>query len=541
MDFGAIFYIAIGLIYFFGQAIGRYKLFEKAGKPGWAAFIPGYNHYIWLQLIGKPAWWVALVFIPIASTLVIVAMKIDLARAFGKHKLKEHAAALFLPFYFFPKLGFDEKVKYLGPADQQKNIPKKSGAREWGDAILFAGVSALIIRTFLMEAFMIPTSSMERSLMAGDFLFVSKVHYGARMPQVPLAIPFVHNKIKLGDFTMKSYLDFPQLPYYRTPGFARVQRNDVVVFNYPKHDIEALPDGAGKVKPTSMKENYIKRCVGVPGDVLEVRGGQVYIDGAQGYQPENMQKEFKVLGKPGTQFVTQKRIGKGKDLKGKTTRFVEYTFPQREDLGFRMLKAPIRAFVKEVYNYSDNPNWYINSLENQEFTLFMTDDVAEIIRKNPNVSKVEEVTKPKGQRDGGLYPALYRGVNARAFAEMFPWNIDYYGPLTIPSKGMTIDITDGKNYALYQRVITGYEKHDLERQESNGQVKVLLDGNPITEYTFEMDYYWMMGDNRHNSQDSRFWGFVPEDHIVGKPLFVFMSYESDFGLRLGRIGTKNVK
>ncbi|MEL6133527.1 MAG: signal peptidase I, partial [Bacteroidota bacterium] len=471
----------------------------------------------------------------------MVAMKIDLARAFGKHKLKEHAAALLLPFYFFPKIGFDSKVAYLGPADQQKNAPKKSGAREWGDAILFAGVSALIIRTFLMEAFMIPTSSMERSLMAGDFLFVSKVHYGARMPQVPIAIPFVHNKVKLGSFTMKSYLDFPQLPYYRTPGFAKVQRNDVVVFNYPKHDIEALNDGAGKVKPTSMKENYIKRCVGVPGDNLEVRGGQVYINGELGYQPENMQKEFKVLGKPGTKFVTQKRIGKSRNAQGNSVRFVEYTFPQREELGFRMLKAPIRSFFNEVYKYSENPNWYINSLENQEFTLFMTDEVAEAIRKNPNVSKVEEVNKLKGQRDGALYPTIYRGANSREFAALFPWNIDYYGPLKIPHKGMTIDLTDQKNYGLYQRVITGYEGHELERQESKGQVKVLLDGIAVTEYTFEMDYYWMMGDNRHNSQDSRFWGFVPEDHIVGKPLFVFMSYESDFGLRLDRVGTQNVK
>ncbi|MEM6380562.1 MAG: signal peptidase I, partial [Bacteroidota bacterium] len=518
MDIGAIFYITLGLIFFVGQAIGRFKLFEKAGKPGWAAFIPGYSHYIWLQMIGKPVWWVALVFIPIASTLVIVAMKIDLVRAFGKHKLSEHAATLFLPFYYFPKIGFDPKVKYLGPAEEQKNLPKKSGAREWGDAILFAGVSALIIRTFLMEAFMIPTSSMERTLMAGDFLFVSKVHYGSRMPQVPLAIPFVHNKIKLGNFTMKSYLDFPQLPYYRLPGLTSIERDDIVVFNYPAHDIDDLGDGVGLVEPTSMKENYIKRCVAVPGDVLEVRDGLVYINGKQGYNPPNMQKEFSVIPKAGKSFVNQKIGEKRNSIYAGKQRFHEFDFPRREELGFRSSYASIKE-AKEYANYPshtrtelyvENPNWFPRDYPKGPYTLFMPDSIADIIRKMDEVQKVEEFLEQPGIRSGSPYPAYPTTFNnglRKDFNGIFNWNRDQYGPITITAKGMTVDLTDLKNLFLYHRVITAYEKHEIEIRNVGGAAKIFIDGTQADSYTFEMDYFWMMGDNRHNSEDSRFWGF----------------------------------
>ena len=492
MDGAALFFNLTFLLGFIAFKVGQYKLFEKAGLPGWQALIPVFSLVQWLRLIGKPVWWVILIFVPVAGVLVLVAMLIDLAKAYGKFKLGQHAAALLLPFYFFPRIGFDAKTQYLKPEEVEKKMPKKSGAREWGDAILFAGVAALIIRTFFIEAFMIPTSSMERTLMAGDFLFVSKFHYGSRMPMVPLSVPFIHNKISIGGFKAPSYLPWLQLPYHRLPGLEKVERNDIVVFNYPAHDIHDLRDGAGLVEPISMKENYIKRCVAVPGDTLEIRDQQVYIDGEIGYNPSLMQYQYQVE-TDGTGF-SRKRLNQ---------------------LGFR---DPGNT----------NTNWA--QVRNQVYYFFMPDSIAEILRGFSGVRKVTVMSRPAGEHESRIYPE-YDNQNGKHF----DFNVDNFGPIVLPKRGMTIDLTPA-NVSLYYRPITAYEGHSLEVKDGT----VLLDGQPAQTYTFAMDYYFMMGDNRHNSEDSRFWGFVPENHIVGRPLFVFFSYEKDFGIRWNRIGTKYI-
>ncbi len=535
---GSIFYISIFLLLIVSFSIGLYKLFEKAGEAGWKALIPIYNWYVWLKLIGKPSWWIVLTLIPVVNVLVIVAMVIDLAKAFGKHKLKHHAAALLLPFYFFPKNGFDPEVKYLGPADQQKNLPKKSGAREWGDAILFAGVAALIIRTFFVEAFMIPTSSMERTLLAGDFLFVSKFHYGPRMPRVPFAIPFVHNKIKIGDVTIPSYSDFLTFPYYRVNGLTKVKRNDIVVFNYPAQDQEMwkLDDGLGTVNTSSMKENYIKRCVGIPGDTLSIKRGTLYINGELAYQPPNLQKEFLVVSKPGKYFAESERgdrIVEG----GQRKQLIQWSFPRMKELGFRRLLTSGNPGNGDGFRYTQNYNWLINNSSRGSYTLFMSDSIARIIRSMESVAKVEEVVAEAGvyQMEGRrpIYPQKF---NERG--RLLKNNVDNFNPIVLPAKGMTVDLTVPTNLSVYWRPISAYEGHDIQVKKGG---KIFIDGKETKTYTFEMDYYWMMGDNRHNSEDSRYWGFVPEDHIVGKPLFVFMSFEREFGIRFKRIGTQNVK
>ncbi len=508
MDFGAIFWITLIILVLTGLKIGHWKLFEKAGHPGWAALVPVYNWVIWLKIIGKPTWWAALLLIPVVGVLVWVAMTIDLVRAFGKYKLQEHAASLFIFPYFLPKIGFDPKVKYLGPPDTHKDVPAKGQIREWGDAILFAGVSALIIRTLFIEAFMIPTSSMERTLMAGDFLFVSKFHYGARTPMVPLSVPFIHNKINLGGVPIPSYVGAVQLPYWRIPGFRNVKRNDIVVFNYPAHDIDDLNDGAGLVKPTSMKENYIKRCVAVAGDTLQVIDQQVHINGVPGYNPPNMQYEYQVATN-GTGF-SNKRLN---------------------DLGFREFRRP----TYENPNPNLNPN-YAPTSQRGIYTFFMPDSIARLIRGFENVKKVDTMYRKAGATDQNVYPiGPMGGLQGMDLPEddPFNWNIDNYGPIVLPRRGMTVELTP-ENMAIYWRVIGTYEGHDLQWTEG----KVMIDGEVATSYTFGMDYYWMMGDNRHNSEDSRIWGFVPETHVVGRPLFVFFSYESDFGVRWNRIGTK---
>jgi signal peptidase I len=495
--YGIVFWVLVGLGAA-AAAFGRYKLYEKAQQPSWAAFVPIYNQYVKLQIIGKPIWWFILLFVPVIGVLVWVAMVIEFAKAYGKHKLGEHAAALLIPFYFFPKTGLDEKVQYLGPPDQQKKAPKKSGLREWGDAILFAGVAALIIRTLFIEAFMIPTSSMEGTLLAGDFLFVSKYKYGARLPMVPLSVPFIHNKISLGNTTFPSYLGFLELPYYRLPGYTSIERNDIVVFNYPAHDISDLGDGAGLVEEISMKENYIKRCVGMPGDELEVRAGQVYINGEPGTNPSKMQ------------FMHQVQTSQGFNYDRQLLK-----------LGFRD-------------GSSTNINWRPDG-QNLHY-MWMTEETSEKVKALPQVKSVEPQLIPNHDQH---LPGTYPGPKYNPGGKYFKNNVDNYGPITIPAEGMTVALTP-ENLALYRRCIEAYEGHELE--ENNG--KVLIDGVEASDYTFEMDYYWMMGDNRHNSQDSRFWGFVPENHIVGTPLFVFMSYESFKGqnffenIRWSRIGRK---
>ena len=364
-------------IIYIAPLIGLYKLFEKAGEAGWKALVPVYNVVVWLKIIKKPLWWAILILVPIVWILISISMNIELVKAFGKFKFKDQAMAVLIPFIYFPLIGFDKKTEYLGPAipfekamkmyedkmgselvkptkgmkkDEQLKLynrhykdiskefdnvmsPVRSAGREWADAFLFAGVAALIIRSFFLEAFMIPTSSMERTLMAGDFLFVSKYHYGARMPMTPLSIPFVHNKIKIKNFVMPSYIESVQLPYFRLPGLSKVKRNDIVVFNYPAHDIHDLGDGAGYVKPTSMKENYIKRCIAVAGDTLEIRDEQVYIDGKPGWNPPNMQHEYEI-----------------KPTDGK----LPYTVDEMVDMGFRAYEDS-RGNVSPL---QENMNWY---------------------------------------------------------------------------------------------------------------------------------------------------------------------------------------
>jgi len=551
----AIFYYSLFASYIIGSRLGVYKLFEKAGEAGWKAFVPIYSDVVWIKLIGKPIWWVVMTLIPILRTLIKVSMDIELAKAYGKQSFGAQAQAVLIPFIFYPRIGFDEATQYVGPpmsfeeaykkynkANPNKELkkparkatkedrkklekrhyktlaaafpnvsPPKSGGREWADAFLFAGVAALIIRTFFVEAFMIPTSSMERTLMAGDFLFVSKYHYGTRMPMNPLSLPFIHNKIKIKGVSVPSYVDGVQLPYFRLPGLEQIERNDIVVFNYPFHDIHDLGDGAGFVKITSLKENYIKRCVGVPGDTLELRDAVLYINGEKGYQPPDGQLSYEVRLNQGMGFST-------KEMKA---------------MGFRTRSKP--SGRPEPVSDSENPNW-----DEHGNILYMqtTAAIAQQLKTSPKVDSVAAIILAKDYVQPG--PGFNRTDRRyRVYPnneKIAPFNRDNFGPILIPKKGMTVDLTDRYNYACFRRVISAYEGHELKKV--NG--KVIIDGQNVTEYTFEKDYYFMMGDNRHNSEDSRFWGYVPEDHVVGRPLLVFFSYESNFGVRFNRIGTKHI-
>ncbi len=362
------------------------------------------------------------------------------------------------------------------PADKPR-APKKSPLREWFDSILFAVIAATLIRFFTFEAFAIPTPSMENSLMVGDFLFVSKLHYGIRTPKTPLQLPLTHQKI--WGTNLPSYNTAIQLPSYRLPGLTHVKNGDVVVFNYP-------PAKPGEPDyPSDLRTNFIKRCIGIPGDRVDIRGGAVFVNGRA--VPVPLRSET-------TYFV-------------KTTAVLTDRFFRRYGIvnDFTSAEGPfINWQPVEVYNDSTKTTGLAG------YSVNMTPDVLAQFRALDWVQGIEPILEQPGQRAPGIYGG-----------DVYAWNRDNYGPLLIPQKGATIPITK-QTIALYGPLI--------ERYEDNGRVErtptaIRLGGKPITSYTFKQDYYFMMGDNRHNSEDSRYWGFVPEDHIVGKAVFVWMSID----------------
>lgn len=337
---------------------------------------------------------------------------------------------------------------------------KKSELRSWFDAILFAVIAATILRTFLIEAYTIPTSSMEKSLLIGDFLFVSKVAYGPRVPMTPLAFPLVHHTMPV--IGGKSYSENIKLPYYRMKGLGNIERNDCVVFNWPAETLG---------RPIDKKENYIKRCVGLPGDEIEIVNGQLMVNGAPQDEFEGMKKQW--------HYNVQT---KGSGLNPKIL---------------------LEKYDITEGGYGRNQN---------EYMLTLTNESRDAISTFPNVKSVNRRIKPADKYEEYIYP------HNRNFA----WNEDNYGPLTIPKAGEKINLTK-ENLPLYKDIIDRYEDNELE--VVGGEIHI--NKKVATTYTFKMNYYWLMGDNRHNSADSRFWGFVPENHVVGKALFIWMSWDKN--------------
>lgn len=441
---------------------GLWKLFVKAGRPGWEALIPLYREFILAtRIVGRPAWWVALLLIPIVNIFIFYGLYLDLVKSFGKRRFWEYAATVLVPFIVLPLWGNDSQVTYLGQPNsvefKEKYPYKKSMAREWADAIVFAVVAATLIRGFLIEAYMIPTGSMEKSLLVGDFLFVSKVNYGPRVPMTPIAFPFAHHTMPVTG--TKAYWEGLKIDYKRLPGFENIERNDVVVFNYP------MEADAPFNRPIDKRENYIKRAIGIPGDTIRIEMAQVYVNGQPGFNPAQGQMDYLVY-----------TDGTGLN-------------PQR----LRDMRIESSAFHQEPY------------------LLYLTEQAYEEVAGWANVTRIIPNIRPTDYADPSIFPQ----------SEAHPWNIDNFGPVIVPSRGWTVTL-DSLSFPLYQRAITVYEGHEAE-ERADGQY--YIDGVPATEYTFEMDYYWMMGDNRHNSEDARTWGFVPEDHIVGKALFVWLSLD----------------
>ncbi len=507
-------------------SVALYFVFAKAGEKPWKGLVPGLNFVLWARLIGRKPEYALLLLVPIVNIFIYAGMAVDMARSFGKFSFWQAAlAVIYAPGYFL-YLGLRPEEKYLGPAleaerafmrrleeARQKgdkrtlrklmrhNPYQKSALREWAEAIIFAVFAAAFIRMFLIEAYTIPTSSMEQTLLVGDFLFVSKVNYGIRTPQTVLMVPLLHNRIPGLD--RESYLAKPNIPFTRLPALERIDHNEIVVFNYPEgdsvyvfpqrtwsvHDFrrgsipepyaQAIRSGRVElvVRPIDKKDHYIKRCIGLPGDTLEIRNRQVYINGRPAPNPEKMQFLYRI------------------------------TPPNR--INPKKLEA-----------------WGVNTAESNPAAglFFLTREQVEKIKAlDPDIQV--EVLSPDNPNPYHLFPHD---------PEHFPgWTVDNYGPVWIPKKGATIELKP-ENIAMFRRVITAYEHHTLEMRDG----KFFIDGKEAKTYTFQQDYYWMMGDNRHNSEDSRVWGFVPHDHVVGKPLFIWFSLKNGslrHGIRWNRL------
>ena len=466
-----VFFLFIQIIHF----AGTWKLYELAGRKRWEALIPVYSAIVLMKIIGRPTWWTILLFIPIINLIMFPVIWVETIRSFGKKSsLDTFLVIVTLGFYIF-YLNYTQKVEYKA----DRNLKPESKTADTIGSLLFAIIVATFVHTYFIQPYTIPSSSLEKSLLVGDFLFVSKINYGARVPMTTIAAPMVHDSLP---FTKKlSYLSKPQLPYFRFPSFEKIKNNDIVVFNWPRDTLDNMyhPSNIRIDKPTDKKTNYVKRCVGIPGDSLQIKDGIVFINGKELILPERARPQYSY----------------------------EAVYDGKTPIDFESL-------LKNL-NVTDGAG-FKNDTKDTIFIYALTFDGAKRLKNVPGITDVTRIIH-KGAEDG-IFPDFKDGKTSVANN----WNCDNYGSIYIPKAGDKLAL-NLKMLPFYKIIITEYEENSLNVVGND----IYINNLKTTNYTFKQNYYWMMGDNRHNSLDARYFGYTPENHIVGKPIFIWMSWDSN--------------
>jgi signal peptidase I len=500
---------------------GLYKTFTKSGEKGWKSLIPVYNIIVLLKIIRKPPWYVVFLMVPIISSLVFPYILIQLYGRFGIRKFGFLLPAIVLPFIYLPLIGFSNR--YSINLETSDPFELKKDLRIWAYSIVFAIFSVLFIKglnIFFFQNYKLPTGAMEKSILIGDYILVNKFAVGPRLPITPIAFPFYLHTVPV--LNIPSYISSIKLPYIRLAKSLNIKRNDIVVFNYPEGDTVIMSNRASSYysiirnytenfkmmdlqngrparsykdyyslarnyileqeeiifRPIDRRDNYIKRCVALPGDSLKITNGKLYLNGKLENENEYIQYNYSIT-TDGSQINPR-------------------TF---EKLGI---------YPYDVYF---DPN-------TGQYRLYLSNKDVNIIKSMANVKSLEREISIHGQFNMEIFP----------HDTLYKWNQDNFGPIWIPKKGTTVGITKN-NLCLYERIISAYEGNKLEIKDET----IYINDKPANTYTFKMDYYFMMGDNRHNSLDSRFWGFVPEDHITAKASFIWMSISPEKKIRWERI------
>ena len=506
-----IFVLLIQLIH--GAA--TWKLYVKAGKKAWQAWVPVYNSIVLMEIIRRPKWWVILLFIPIVNLLMFPVIWIETIRSFGRSStLDSWLVVLTLGFYIF-YISYALDVQYV----EDRSLQPRTALGEWVSSIVFAIIAATLVHTYFMQPYVIPTGSLERTLRVGDLLFVSKMHYGARAPMTTIAAPMVHDTLPV--LGIRSYLNFPQLPYFRLPGFEKVKKNDIVVFSWPADTVRVFfKKEKGVKKPIDKKSNYVKRCVGTPGDSLSVIDGIVYIDG----------KELELSDRAKPQFDHWVYSQKG--VSSRMLASMGINEFNRTYLSAPLNQAQINAISPYIRGGRPNDKGELEIMTSasgipmkvvrgaglslrevspRKRLVPITEDMVKELEANPAIDSVVKFAEPAGVAGYNIFP----------HHPSYSWNNDNFGPIYLPAKGDEV-VLNTETLPLYKKIIKDYEGKQIS---VNGN-QISIDGQITDTYTFEQDYYWMMGDNRHHSEDSRTWGYVPDDHIVGKPVFIWLSFDN---------------